>query len=244
MIDVPLSIVGLTVWTVPYAILSNELQGPYCDPCDRSHVNPFDRLSIPLHNPSAATGADVLLYSLPPIYFAIRLLDYGAGNWRGYLVDAFVTAETVIWSGVVNEVERRLVRRARPFMYDAGVFPDERKSVESTLSFYSGHTSAIFAFSVSTAYGFTLRHPKSPWNWLMWIGLLSYSSTEGVLRVVSGDHFPTDVIVGALVGSGIGLIVPALHRRRGPLDSPWLTSLTLMPAQLPGGGMLSLGGAF
>ena len=31
-------------------------------------------------------------------------------------------------------------------------------------------------------------------------------------RVQSGDHFPTDVIAGAMAGAGIGILVPHLHR--------------------------------
>ena len=31
-------------------------------------------------------------------------------------------------------------------------------------------------------------------------------------RVRAGDHFPTDVIAGAIAGAGVGIIVPHLHR--------------------------------
>ena len=32
-------------------------------------------------------------------------------------------------------------------------------------------------------------------------------------RVRSGEHFPTDVIMGSLAGAGIGVLVPHFHRR-------------------------------
>lgn len=242
-VDFPLLAAGLVLWTAPFALTTNELQGPTCDPCDRSHVNAFDRLSIPLQVAGAGTTAAVLLYALPPIFFTIRLIDYGIGNWRGYLTDAVVVAESVVTSGVLDEIVRRSVRRPRPYMYEAGVYPDQRSGVEATLSFYSGHTSASFAFTTATSYAFMLRHPGSKWNWLVWIGLMGFSSAQGVLRVLSGDHFPTDVIVGAVVGTGIGLIVPTLHRRHSALDSPLLSSLSLVPMQIDGGGMLSLAGS-
>lgn len=243
-VDIPLMLVGLTLWTVPYAILDPELPGPPCDPCDRQKVNPFDRLSIGLHTHAAATAADVMLYALPPIFFTIRMVDYGVTEWRGYLTDAVVVAETVVWSGVANELVRRIVQRPRPFMYEVGVYPDKRNDAEAALSYYSGHTAAAFAFAVATAYAYTLRHPRSKWRFAMWFGLLTYATVQGVLRVVSGDHFPTDVIFGAVVGSGIGVLVPTLHRRRGPDDRTTIASLNLVPARIDDGAMVSLVGTF
>jgi membrane-associated phospholipid phosphatase len=243
-VDIPLVVGGLLLWVVPYAVFTSELQPPFCDPCDRANVNAFDRLSIPIHLPGARTAADVLLYALPPVFFLVRGLDYGFKNWRGYLTDAFVVAETVVMQGVANEVIRRATRRPRPFMYEAGVYPDRRHDAEAVLSYYSGHTSASFAFSVSTAYAYTLRHPTSKWRYLVWVSLLSISTTQAVLRVLSGDHFSTDVIVGAVVGSAIGLLVPALHRRHVNEPSILLSSLHLVPMQIQGGAMLAIGANF
>ena len=243
-VDIPLMVVGLTLWTVPYAIIDPELPGPPCDPCNPRNVNAFDRTSIPLHVHAADTAAEVMLYALPPIFFTVRMIDYGVKDWQGYLTDAFVVAETVVWSGVANEFVRRAVQRPRPFMYEAGVYPDKRDDAEAALSYYSGHTAAAFAFAVATSYAYTLRHPHSKWRYAMWIGLLTYASVQGVLRVVSGDHFPTDVIFGAVVGSGIGVLVPTLHRRKGPDDRTTLASLNLVPARIDDGAMVSIVGRF
>ncbi len=35
---------------------------------------------------------------------------------------------------------------------------------------------------------------------------------NGVLRVWSGNHYPSDVIAGAAVGSFIGWLVPRMHK--------------------------------
>ena len=54
-------------------------------------------------------------------------------------------------------------------------------------------------------------------------------------RVASGDHFPTDVAVAAVMGTAIGIAVPWLHLRRGR------TSVQLTPIGARG---LGLTGAF
>jgi len=51
---------------------------------------------------------------------------------------------------------------------------------------------------------------------------------------VAGDHFPTDVIVGAGVGTSFGFLVPALHDR----------GVTVAPAYTADAWSLSLVGRF
>ncbi|MBP7433432.1 PA-phosphatase, partial [bacterium] len=34
----------------------------------------------------------------------------------------------------------------------------------------------------------------------------------GILRITAGEHYPTDVIAGAVLGSLTGLFIPLLHK--------------------------------
>jgi len=211
-VDAPLIAIGAALWLTPYFVFTGELQGPSCDPCAASNVNWFDRNFI-FANKNAGYAADAMMYALAPGFVALELGDYGGRNWRGYLTDTAVLVEVLTWQGTFDEIFRRAVRRPRPYLYIPGAYPDARKTAEAGYSFYSGHTSAIFAFAVTTGFTYTLRHPHSKWNWPLWIGMMALCTSEAMLRVASGDHFPTDVIVGAAVGSSIGLLIPALHRR-------------------------------
>ena len=51
----------------------------------------------------------------------------------------------------------------------------------------------------------------SPWRLPVCIG--SYAVALGVAasRVLSGNHYITDVLVGALIGAACGAVVPLLH---------------------------------
>ena len=58
------------------------------------------------------------------------------------------------------------------------------------------------------------------------IGFLggALGTSTAALRVAAGQHFPTDVIVGSLIGAGTGVTVPLLHRGSQPMPSSraWL----------------------
>jgi membrane-associated phospholipid phosphatase len=72
---------------------------------------------------------------------------------------------------------------------------------------------------------------------------MAIASIEPVLRVYSGDHFPTDVIIGAVAGSAIGLFFPAVHRRMKSLPKV-VTGMRLVPTFTPEATVLSLVGKF
>ena len=81
-------------------------------------------------------------------------------------------------------------------MYTPGLNPTEREGAEADFSFFSGHTSNTFAMVTAAAFTYTLRHPHSKWNWLVWSLAIAGESTEPVLRVLAGDHFRRTVSSG------------------------------------------------
>jgi membrane-associated phospholipid phosphatase len=78
---------------------------------------------------------------------------------------------------------------------------------------------------------------------VVWPALLAVASIEPILRVYSGDHFPTDVIVAAVAGSAIGLFFPAVHRRLKSMPRV-VTGMRLVPTFAPEATLLSLVGKF
>ncbi|WP_286170774.1 phosphatase PAP2 family protein [Bacillus sp. NTK071] len=67
-------------------------------------------------------------------------------------------------------------------------------------SFPSGHTTAIF--SVLTP--FILHVPP------LFIPLITLATLVGLSRIYLGHHYPSDVLVGALLGGGSGILVSIL----------------------------------
>ncbi len=222
-VDIGLFLGGLVLWGGTAFVGAGSAPPSWCGtsttpPCDPSGLNALDRTAVGLFDPSARVAADALTGIVPGVLTVFDIVDAGVvRNWRGWMADAVVITEAVVWDGAVQDIVRRAVRRPRPYMYTPGLNPGQRDGPEANFSFFSGHTSGTFAMATGVAYTYSLRHPRSRWQALVWTLALAGATTEPVLRVLSGDHFPTDCIVGALVGTASGVLLPALHRKKVPL---------------------------
>jgi len=88
------------------------------------------------------------------------------------------------------------VKRPRPYV----TYPDlQNLETEKSFSFPSGHTSAAFA----TATSLSLCYPK----WYVIAPSFTWACLSGYSRMHLGVHYPSDVLVGALIGVGSSLLV-------------------------------------
>lgn len=97
---------------------------------------------------------------------------------------------------------KRIIERPRPFNSVVGLVP--LVSPPKSFSFPSGHTASAFAAMVSLF--FTKRK-------FAFAGLV-VAFLMGCSRVYVGVHYPTDVIVGALVGALTAGMVGMLYKNR------------------------------
>jgi membrane-associated phospholipid phosphatase len=75
-------------------------------------------------------------------------------------------------------------------------------------SFPSGHASQAFAMASAIS-----MHAESPW---VGAGAYGLATLVGLSRLETRDHFSSDVLAGALLGTGIGRVVVRLNRAKGP----------------------------
>ena len=201
-------------------------------------LNSLDRSVIGNHSPAAETLSDVLLWThvgLPYLALSLdHLLSDDSIDGRALAADSLVLLETFALNVTVTSIFKMGFRRARPYAYDPRTTDAERNKDGATLSFFSGHTSTVFAMATSYSYLYGARHPNSPWRWPIWLGSHALATTTAVMRVVAGKHFWSDVIVGAAAGSAIGLLVPFLHREHGS-GPKLLARLRVTPVPYSGG---------
>lgn len=202
-----------------------ELPDATCAPdCDRSKVNGFDRWAAGKYDRSWATVGDIATASTIALPLLVVVVDEG---WANGLNDDLVVAEAALISSAAQVALSFAVPRARPRAYSDQAPLDERSNANAARSFFSGHVANTMAVSVAALR--TLQRLNQPTlGWLTFGAGLAGTGLVGVSRVMAGSHFPSDVLIGAAFGAGIGLAVPALH------DVP----LRLEPLPTTGGGGL------
>ena len=215
-IDVPIITMATALWIFP-GLAAKELPQDPCYPCDVDDVNDLDAITIDLYSEGANIASHVGLIALPTA--AITLSLAGALKQKDYpslVEDLTIFIEAMLVTGMLQQIVRHAYDRPRPYMYQFDADDSKRKhNDEDTASFYSGHTALSFTAAVAMSYLFSKRHARATLaKSLVWSVSLAVAASVGVLRVVAGQHFISDVLAGAVIGASTGLLVPALHLRR------------------------------
>ncbi len=107
-------------------------------------------------------------------------------------------AGTVAAAGILDQIVKNIACRARPSAPGGGLFFATFPCFPASYayaSFPSGHATTAFAAAVILA----AWHPRRAGTFL------GVAALVGLSRIVLGAHFPSDVLAGALLGSGTAL---------------------------------------
>ncbi len=235
--------------TLGLFIIDDELPGPHCAPlCDSSTVNALDRPAIGNRSSGARIASDWIYASMIGMPYALTLIDVlttqDDGRAVDYFTEALILSETLAVAALLISLAKIGAQRPRPYAYDPDAPEDERTSSGAARSFFSGHTAAAFSMATASSYLFTQRHPDSSLVVPMWLTTHALAATAGYLRVHSGDHFWSDVIVGSIVGSAVGLVVPMLHLSGSDRAGRGEKSSSLRVTPFTSGAIVGLSGAF
>ena len=176
-------------------------------PYNRDEVNSFDRWAMKQYSRSLDITASVFVGAATA--FPLALFATEKHEWITIFT---MYAETMLLAHVAKALTKSLVFRPRPYMYFDN-YPQKRvDSGDWNNSFPSGHTTMAFAAAGFTTFVFATYFPGSLWNIPVALGSYSLAVSIAVLRICSGNHFFSDVLVGAAIGTVIGIGVPLLHR--------------------------------
>ena len=116
---------------------------------------------------------------------------------KGFYIIKSLAVTSVITYAAKYTFNRKRPYEVNPFITKAGK--------GGSPSFPSGHTSEVF----STATSISLSYPK----WYVIVPAYAWAGTVGFSRMYLGVHYPSDVLAGALVGSGSAWLMYTLNKK-------------------------------
>lgn len=215
-------IVGTNAVTLGLYEFGSSLIHPSC-PCNPAQVNAFDRHTIGNHNDTAFGVATATVWASSVVPLVLDVWDLRA--LQPVLEDAIVLGEALSVTGAATTVTKYAIQR--PFPRTFAGDPMLVGNSSGYRSFFSGHTAVTFSALGVASMTVGRRYDVHVLPWLITVAV---GSVVGAGVVLGGWHFPTDVVVGALVGTGVGVAVPALH----------FTEMPVRPvvSAVPGGGAI------
>ncbi len=126
-----------------------------------------------------------------------------------------ISAETFAMTDVLVNLTKVQTLRPRPYLYNSNItVPAEYLADrDHRFSYFSGSTAYSAAMSFTAASMFADYHPKSKLKPYAWIAAALVPAAVGYMRYRSGEHYPTDILSGYIVGTSVGLFVPYIHRK-------------------------------
>ena len=200
---------------------------------NKNDVNKFDRFTAGNYDPDAKAFSNIPFYgsfAVPLVLLADKkVFDHGGKVFLLY-------AETMAITGTVYAMTVGLVDRKRPLTYKNDAPENEelqkdRRSKNARNSFFAGHTAASASACFFTAKVFSDFNPDSKWKPVVWGAAAVVPAVVGYNRLKAGKHFLSDNLIGYALGTGIGILVPQLHKT-GAMDG-----VSIVPLMGPYNGM-------
>lgn len=211
---------GIALGVIDINLIKNKKPVSYQElhKLSRENINSFDRAATYNWSPSSAEWSDVLLITAiasPLLLFTSSAVRNDAGTFSTMYLQNILTTYSISHLP-------KVIRRFRPYVYNDLVSDEIRLQPAATHSFFSAHTSEAFASVVFLSTTFGKYNPDSNLKPYIWASSLLLATATGYLRYTSGNHFPTDIITGAVIGSLVGYLIPLLHENdeKNPSNIP------------------------
>lgn len=172
---------------------------------DISKVNKFDSLIMNPYSKSLDDTATIINY----ISMASPALLVINRSGEDIATLGVMYLETMAGAYASKEILKKVIDRPRPYTYFEGAPENEKDDWNN--SFPSGHTTLSFASAGFVSYVFSRYYSDSKWKIPVIAASYTAATATAVLRIMSGNHFMTDVITGALLGTLWGIGIPMLH---------------------------------
>ncbi|MBQ9538876.1 MAG: phosphatase PAP2 family protein [Treponema sp.] len=198
---------AITEWNgEPYSIENvNALDARFAQPYDETLDNLGDVFVIMTN----------FIALLPLAFVFFRSKEKKAAFLQG-LYEFFTYCLCFVYVSAIYRILKMLVGRIRPYMYFAEPSAEGIAEGDFCMSWPSGHSATIlvaFAFALGW---FVFRHPGAKCKKPMLCIVALLCAATMLLRMLSGNHFLTDVLSGAALGFAVSIAVFTICNRIVP----------------------------
>lgn len=212
-IDWPLTLAGTAFSLYGFSVIYGRDAVPEATILNlrKSDINGFDRWAADVYNDKAAKISDIPFYAampLPLLLLADKDIRKDAFKY------IFLYWETMAVTGVLYTGAPMIWERYRPLAYNDKAPMGDRTSGVVKNSFFAGHVALVASSTFFIAKVYSDYHPDSKIKWLFYTGASGATLLTAYLRHAGGKHFPSDIIVGTILGTATGILVPHFHKNR------------------------------
>ena len=199
----------------------------------------LDRDIIGRPNTAADNASDIFLLATalaPPVLaLATQPGVHGLANIARRPVVLY--GESLLLTETVVRLLKPIASRPRPFTYLPLAERPQKSSYDISgddafVSMPSGHSALAFTAAAYVTTDHLLARPEAGWEEQVAVASVGalLAGFTGNLRIEAEQHFPTDALVGSLIGTASGAAIPLLHhyvlpdgrRAPGPHGHQWL----------------------
>jgi membrane-associated phospholipid phosphatase len=224
IVDIPLIAAG-SAWTL-YAFSKIYDRDPSTvEKIQSLNVNSiprFDRWAADVYSEKAADASDMFFYGSMPLPLLL-MLDKKIRKDAGKIALIYLEAMSV--TGVIYSGSSYLTSRYRPYAYNPEASMGLRTRGGAKNSFFAGHVALVGTSTFFMAKIFSDYHPDSKVKWIPYTIASLATGATGYLRYKGGRHFPSDILIGTVLGPLSGILIPQFHKNKLLKES----GLSIMP---------------
>lgn len=213
-------IIPSTIWSIyafPKIYSKENIDSATVAGLKKEDIPAFDRWGVRTSE-KASKHSDILFYGSMPypiVLMADREIRRDAARVFGLYWEAMAI------TGVLYTAGDYFIDRYRPETYETSLSVSDRQSGNNKNSFFAGHVALVATSTFFTASVYDAYHPTSRLKWGFYGIAAAATGATIYLRHRAGKHFPSDLLVGTIVGMGSGMLVPRLHRNKPVKKTSW-----------------------
>lgn len=151
------------------------------------------------------TTAKIANVGVYPLTILEPICEFGIGVYKKDSLlkrKACMNGLSIAFAMGLSTLSKYTIARPRPYEQYHDLMPI---AIEHTPSFPSGHTTAAFTMATNLSLSFK--------KWYVVVPAYTYASVVGFTRIYSGVHYPSDVLAGALLGTGSSLLTHWINKK-------------------------------